>query len=49
MGYESIRSGVSPDIAQTIVDVGRMCLTARMHAALALSFRRVGAETPVGP
>jgi rsbT co-antagonist protein RsbR len=48
MGCESIISGVSPAIAQTIVDlgidVGRIRTTATMRDALALSFTRVGAE-----
>lgn len=52
MGCESIISGVSPAIAQTIVDlgidVGRIRTTATMRDALALSFRRVGAEIAVG-
>lgn len=52
MGCESIISGVSPAIAQTIVDlgidVGRIRTTATMRDALALSFRRVGAEISVG-
>ena len=48
MGCESIISGVSPAIAQTIVDlgidVGRIRTTATMRDALALSFTRVGVE-----
>ena len=52
MGCESIISGVSPAIAQTIVDlgidVGRIRTTATMRDALALSFRRVGAELTAG-
>jgi len=52
MGCESIISGVSPAIAQTIVDlgidVGRIRTTATMRDALSLSFRRVGAELTVG-
>lgn len=48
MGCESIISGVSPAIAQTIVDlgidVGVIRTTATMRDALALSFRRVGVE-----
>lgn len=52
MGCESIISGVSPAIAQTIVDlgidVGRIRTTATMRDALALSFRQVGAEITIG-
>lgn len=48
MGCESIISGVSPAIAQTIVDlgidVGVIRTTATMRDALALSFRQVGVE-----
>jgi len=48
MGCESIISGVSPAIAQTIVDlgidVGSIRTTATMRDALALSFTRVGVE-----
>jgi rsbT co-antagonist protein RsbR len=52
MGCESIISGVSPAIAQTIVDlgidVGQVRTTATMRDALSLSFRRVGAAITVG-
>ena len=48
MGCESIISGVSPAIAQTIVDlgidVGVIRTTGTMRDALALSFRSVGVE-----
>ena len=48
MGCESIISGVSPAIAQTIVDlgidVGRIRTTATMRDALAVSFERVGLD-----
>ena len=51
MGCESIISGVSPAIAQTIVDlgidVGRIRTTATMRDALALAFKRVGVEISV--
>jgi rsbT co-antagonist protein RsbR len=51
MGCESIISGVSPAIAQTIVDlgidVGRIRTTATMRDALALAFKRVGFEIGV--
>ena len=48
MGCESIISGVSPSIAQTIVelgiDVGTMKTTSDMNAALELSFSYLGME-----
>ena len=48
MGCESIISGVSPSIAQTIVelgiDVGTMKTTTDMKAALELSFIHLGME-----
>jgi rsbT co-antagonist protein RsbR len=48
MGCESTISGVSPAIAQTIVelgiDVGRLKTTATMQDALAAAFRRQGLE-----
>ena len=51
MGCESIISGVSPAIAQTIVDlgidVGSIRTTATMRDALALAFKRVGAQISV--
>jgi rsbT co-antagonist protein RsbR len=51
MGCESIISGVSPAIAQTIVDlgieVGRVRTTATMRDALAVSFQRVGLDIAV--
>jgi len=46
MGCESIISGLSPSIAQTIVDlgieVGRLRTTSTMRDAIALAFQRVG-------
>jgi rsbT co-antagonist protein RsbR len=46
MGCESIISGLSPSIAQTIVDlgieVGRLRTTSTMSDAIALAFQRVG-------
>ena len=48
MGCESIISGLSPSIAQTIVDlgieVGRLRTTSTMRDAIALAFQRVGIE-----
>lgn len=48
MGCESIISGLSPSIAQTIVDlgieVGRLRTTSTMRDAIALAFQRVGVE-----
>jgi rsbT co-antagonist protein RsbR len=48
MGCETIISGISPAIAQTIVDlgieVGRVRTTSTMRDALSTAFRRVGQE-----
>lgn len=48
MGCESIISGLSPSIAQTIVDlgieVGRLRTTSTMRDAIALAFQRVGVK-----
>ncbi|MDH5589322.1 MAG: STAS domain-containing protein, partial [Gemmatimonadota bacterium] len=48
MGCESIISGISPAIAQTVVelgiDVGSIRTTATLRDALADSFSRVGVE-----
>jgi rsbT co-antagonist protein RsbR len=48
MGCESTISGVSPAIAQTIVDlgidVGKIKTTANMKAALANAFEKLGLE-----
>jgi rsbT co-antagonist protein RsbR len=53
MGCEAIISGVSPAIAQTIVDlgidVGRIRTTATMRDALALAFTRVGVQINAVP
>jgi rsbT co-antagonist protein RsbR len=53
MGCESIISGVSPAIAQTMVDlgidVGRIRTTATMRDALAVSFQRVGLQIDKRP
>ena len=52
MGCESIISGVSPAIAQTIVDlginVGTVKTTATMRDALSGAFKRMGMEITYG-